>query len=117
MKKYLLTIFLCWTVLVERPKYIVDGDSFDADIPVWMARRGKVMFPERIRLLGVDTPEMKRPTMPEALAAKDFTAKWLAAGPFYIFACDRDAFGRVLGKVFRGEEVLSAELAKAGHIK
>ena len=117
MKKHLLAALLCWTVLVDKPTSVIDGDTFDADIPVWMARRGKVIFPERIRVLGVDTPEMKRPTMPEALAAKAFTEKWLAAGPFSIFACDRDAFGRVLGKVYRGEEVLSAELTRAGHVK
>lgn len=117
MKKHLLTALLCWTVLVEKPTYIVDGDTFDANVPVWMARRGKVVFPERIRLLGVDTPEMQKPTMPEALAAKAFTEKWLGAGPFQVFACDRDFAGRVLGKVFRGDEVLSAELVKAGHVK
>lgn len=113
MKHLLVVILLCWTVMVNRPASAVDGDTFDATFEIWL----KQMLFARIRVLNIDTPEMKGTTRSRAEEAKAFTQDWLNRGPFFIYACQTDAFGRVLGKVYRGESVLADELRKAGHIK
>lgn len=111
--KHLATILLCWTVLVNGPATAVDGDTFDATLKVWL----KLTVFERVRVLDIDTPEMHGQSKLRAMAAKAFTQDWLNRGPFHIYACRYDAFGRVLGKVYRDREILAEELRKAGHVK
>lgn len=65
---------------------------------------------ETVRLLGVDTPELKGSDRKRALAAQAFTDAWLKRSGFSIYACRRDAFGRLLGKVYRGDSDLATEL-------
>lgn len=86
------------------PRYVmrvIDGDTF-------------VLFSigtppeERIRILGVDTPE--RGTGPLADSATAFTTRWLAAGNFTINACKRDSFGRFLATVTRPAQDLADTL-------
>ncbi len=81
--------------------YIVDGDTVDAVID------GRT---ERIRLIGIDTPETKRPDTeiecfgPEATA---FTESLLPVGtPVRIErdTVNRDDFGRLLGYVYRADD-------------
>jgi Staphylococcus phage endonuclease len=66
---------------------------------------------ERIRILGVDTPERGQPNYVEAAR---FTAHWLAQGPFTLETCKRDSFGRYLSIVTRGADTLAAALVQAG---
>ena len=66
---------------------------------------------ERIRVLGVNTPERGQPNAAEATA---FTKAWLANGAFTVTACKRDSFGRLLGTVERGGGSLSRALIEAG---
>lgn len=86
------------------PRYVmrvIDGDTF-------------VLFSiatppeERIRILGVDTPE--RGSGPTADSATAFTTRWLAAGNFSINACKRDSFGRLLATVTRPAQDLADTL-------
>lgn len=81
--------------------YVVDGDTIDALID------GRE---ERVRLIGIDTPETKRPDTPiecfgpEATA---FTESLLPVGtPIRIErdTVNRDDFGRLLGYVYRAED-------------
>ncbi len=81
--------------------YIVDGDTVDAVID------GRT---ERIRLIGIDTPETKKPDAeiecfgPEASA---FTESLLPVGtPVRIErdTVNRDDFGRLLGYVYRADD-------------
>ena len=81
--------------------FVVDGDTIDAIIDEEEVR---------IRLIGIDTPETKRPNTPiecfgpEATA---FTESLLPVGtPIRIErdTVNRDDFGRLLGYVYRAED-------------
>ena len=84
-------------VMVE----VIDGDTIDVSI------QGRI---ERIRLIGIDTPETKRPNTPiecfgpEATA---FTESLLPVGTPIRIERDtvgRDDFGRLLGYVYRADD-------------
>ena len=109
----LLLFVLCWTITISQPAQVIDGDTFDVSAHIWH----HLWAYERVRVLDIDTPEMKKLTLQAALRAKAFTESWLAAGPFEIRSCKRDSFGRILGKVSRGQQLLAEELHKAGHTK
>jgi len=88
---------------------VVDGDTIDVTI-------GK--REERIRLIGIDTPETKKPDTPIecfGLEASEFTASLLPVGTAVRIERDivgRDDYGRLLGYVFlpRGEAAPGLEL-------
>jgi len=93
--------------------YVVDGDTVDVLIG------GRE---ERIRLIGIDTPETKRPDTdiqcygPEATA---FTESLLPVGtPVRIErdTVNRDDFGRLLGYVYRADDgiFVNYELVRQG---
>ena len=80
---------------------VIDGDTVDVIIT------GRE---ERVRLIGIDTPETKKPNSPiecfgpEATA---FTQELLPIGtPIYIErdVVNRDDFGRLLGYVYRADD-------------
>ncbi|SFH83466.1 thermonuclease family protein [Planctomicrobium piriforme] len=74
---------------------------------------------ERVRLLGVDTPETKIPEQPPepfGQAASDFTAK-LVTGQRVRLEFDRerfDQYGRTLAYVYVGDLFLNEELIRQG---
>jgi micrococcal nuclease len=78
---------------------VVDGDTVDVDIDlgfgVWMKK-------ERIRLLGIDTPESRTRDREEkkyGLAAKEFLKKALGTSPILKTTKDgKGKFGRILGE-------------------
>lgn len=112
--RHVWTVLLCWTVLSQSGTAI-DGDTFDTVVPIWIGFGSRsISVSERVRVLGVDTPELTGATKDAALAAKAFTQRWLSQGPFSINACKRDAFGRVLGIVFRDGQILAEDLITAG---
>jgi endonuclease YncB( thermonuclease family) len=112
MRKTLVAALLCWTVVAE-PGRVLDGDTFDAKLWIWPA----IYTLDKVRVLGVDTPEITGGT-PEtraaAQAAKAFTAAWLAKGEILVEVCKRDSFGRLLGRVTRQGEDLADALIKTG---
>lgn len=70
---------------------------------------------ERIRLLGIDTPEKKQPVW--GPAAKDFTTR-LVMGQEVRVETDveqRDRYGRVLGYVYVGRTFVNLELVRRGY--
>ncbi len=74
---------------------------------------------ERIRLLGVNTPETvapNKPVEPWGPEATEFAQAFIAAGPVRLtFDQERhDRFGRHLAYVWRGEMLLNEELIRAG---
>ena len=76
---------------------VVDGDTIDVEIG------GRT---ERVRLIGIDTPETKKPNSPVECwgpEASDFTASLLPTGTVVRLERDivgRDDYGRLLGYVY-----------------
>jgi endonuclease YncB( thermonuclease family) len=112
MNKWIVSLLVCWSVAGDLVRTI-DGDTFVANLEIFQQIRSI----EHIRVLGIDTPEMRRSSRPRGLKAKAFADEWLKRGPFRVESCRRDSFGRILGKVYRDDSVLATELKKAGHMK
>jgi micrococcal nuclease len=93
--------------------YVIDGDTVDVIID------GRV---ERIRLIGIDTPETKKRNSPiECFGpeASAFTELLLPVGtPVYIERdiVNRDDYGRILGYVYRADNgiFVNYELMRQG---
>ena len=98
---------------------VVDGDTIDVDIDlgfyVWIKK-------QRIRLFGIDAPEVTGETRQEGLAATEHL-KSLIEGESIILRTvkgadggDRDdSFGRWLGTVYHGDIDVNAEMIRSGH--
>lgn len=105
--RWLKVLAFCLTLQLT-PDYVkrtIDGDTF-------VLYSIATPLDERVRVLGVDTPE--RGTGPLADSASAFTKRWLAAGPFSLEACTRDSFGRLLGRVSRNGRTLADTLIALG---
>ena len=80
---------------------VIDGDTVDVDIDlgfgVWMRK-------ERIRILGIDTPESRTRDKVEktyGILAKNFVKSYLPVGSVQVLQTEKDGtgkFGRILGK-------------------
>lgn len=87
---------------------VVDGDTADFLLDTGFRTRRS---PERVRLLGVNTPEVVGATKAAGLASKQFTTDWLREAetigvvwPLLIQTfrpTEHDAFGRWLAMVWR----------------
>ncbi|HSV30240.1 MAG TPA: thermonuclease family protein [Candidatus Omnitrophota bacterium] len=89
---------------------VIDGDTFEARVPVWLGLDMTV----RIRLRGVDTPELHGPCPAQAQAAKAMLSHLLATGPVRLTDITHDKYagrvdatvvlsdGRDVGKVMEG---------------
>lgn len=103
----------CWTVEITEIVRVIDGDTFVARLRVWQ----QIEAVEILRVLGVDTPELRggtEATRERAARATGLTTEWLAQGPAFAWSCRRDSFGRPLAKIYRGPSVLAEELIAAG---
>jgi micrococcal nuclease len=95
---------------------VIDGDTIDL-------RFGTRQ--ERVRLIGIDTPETKKPNTPIQCfgpQASEFTKHVLAPGTEVIVQRDvqaRDDYGRLLGYVYRVADGLfvNLELARQGYAR
>jgi micrococcal nuclease len=96
--------------------YVVDGDTVDVDVD------GR---DERVRLIGIDTPETKRPDTPVECfgpEATDFVTTLLRVGTPVRLERDvvgRDDFGRLLAYVFRAEDgmFVNHEIVRRGYAR
>lgn len=92
---------------------VYDGDTFKINLNCSLA-----VYCEKVpvRVLGVDTPEIKGKTAREkklAQKAKQFTKQFLAKGPVSLTNCGRDKYFRLLCNVTNGEgKNLAKELIK-----
>lgn len=71
---------------------VIDGDTFDARVRVWPGMEAVT----RVRLRGIDAPEMKARCEAErdkAVAARDALARMLAAGAVGITNVGQDKYG------------------------
>ena len=104
---------------------IVDGDTVDVDIDlgfgVWLKK-------ERVRIMGIDTPESRTRDKEEkkfGLAAKAWVKQQMPVGSHQILKTEIDKsgedkkgkFGRILGDFLMGEKGtrLTEMMKKAGH--
>jgi endonuclease YncB( thermonuclease family) len=69
---------------------------------------------ERIRLRGIDTPELSEP---EGLAAKQRLEALLRSGPMEIIPHGRDVYDRIIADVFVNGQNLAEILKSEGFIK
>ena len=100
-----------------RVSNVVDGDTADATVDVGFG----VFARQRLRILGVNAPEMHGPSAAAGRAARAFVAAWLAAAPvcewpFVVTTQKTDDFGRYLADVRRADtgESLADALLQAG---
>ena len=95
---------------------VIDGDTVDLRFG---DRR------ERVRLIGIDTPETKKPNTPIQCfgpEASDFTKHLLEVGTSVLVRRDveaRDDYGRLLGYLYRSSDGLfvNLELARLGYAR
>jgi micrococcal nuclease len=97
---------------------VVDGDTFEARVPIWLGQSVTV----KIRLTGVDTPEMRGKCPEEtelAERARRFTQSWLAQDGLRLVDIKYGTYaGRVLATARSqtgqtlSQALLGAELAK-----
>ena len=85
----------------EPPIYTIDGDTL---------RMGS----ERIRLRGIDTPELNEPG---GQAARQRLEQLLREGPIRIVPHGQDVYGRTVADVFAGERNVASVLAQEGYAK
>lgn len=81
-----------------------DGDTFT----LFAFAPGGVV---KVRVEGVDTPELKEP---KGDLAKEFTRQWLANGPFQLSTCGKPTLDRIVAKVSRDGRTLAQDLIDAG---
>lgn len=74
----------------------VDGDTIDVSLDLGFA----MSTIQRLRLLGVDTPERGQPGFAQSTEELD---RVLATGPLTVQTTKRDSFGRWLARVWVGE--------------
>ncbi len=100
----------CLTMTVK-PEQVLgnyDGDTFT----ISLGALGQAI----VRVEGVDTPERTK-RQAGWKEAKDFTARWLAQGPFQLNTCFILTLGRIVGSPSRGGITLASALTAAGHVK
>lgn len=99
---------------------VVDGDTADVQLDFGM----HCYRIERLRLLGVNAPELRGPEHERGLAATEYVRRWFDAAastgmewPLIIHTEKSDAFGRYLGQVTRlvDGDNLNAALIRDGH--
>ena len=79
---------------------VVDGDTVDVDIDLGFST---VLKKQRVRLMGIDTPESRTRDLVEKLfgkAAKSHLKKLLSEGDITLVSHDKGKFGRILGELF-----------------
>ena len=96
---------------------VIDGDTIDVDIDlgfgVWLKK-------ERVRLVGIDTPESRTRDLEEkkyGLAAKEFLIKWTGAGELRL-KTQKDKtgkFGRILGELWTFDTNINQKMIEEHH--
>ena len=86
---------------------VVDGDTVDVDVDLGF---GMIYKKQRVRMLGIDTPESRTRDLVEkkfGKASKAHLTKILESGDIEMFSHDRGKFGRILGNLYHGSSSYS----------
>ena len=97
-------------------KSIYDGDTIRVDIDLGF---GVIFNDQALRLLGIDTPEIRGEEKVLGLISKKFVEERIPVGSVIKIATQKDRkekFGRYLATVYYGEELknLNEELLNSG---
>jgi micrococcal nuclease len=97
-------------------KSIYDGDTLRADIDLGF---GVILADQSLRLLGIDTPEIKGVERPQGIISRDFVVERIPVGSYITMTTVKDRkekFGRYLATVYYGEKQknLNEELLSSG---
>jgi len=95
---------------------IYDGDTMRVDIDLGF---NNWKMNEKLRLSGIDTPEIRGEERPYGLIAKDFVMERIPVGSEIYLLTEKDKsgkYGRYLATIFYGENLnnLNEELLQAG---
>lgn len=93
---------------------VVDGDTVDAAIDLGFS----IIYRTRVRLFGLNAPEVHGETKLAGLQAKEKLTTWLSTGvPIMIHTNldKRGKFGRVLGTFFVGASNINQRLIDEGY--
>ena len=89
---------------------VIDGDTIDVDIQLGF---DVVLAKQRIRLLGIDTPESRTRDKEEkvrGLLSKEFVKNNCAVGStIRLQSRKRGKFGRILGVIYSGDDTVSID--------
>tara|TARA_Y100000361_G_C10864898_1_gene191193 strand:- start:103 stop:516 length:414 start_codon:yes stop_codon:yes gene_type:complete len=86
---------------------VVDGDTVDVDIDLGFGMSYKK---QRVRMLGIDTPESRTRDLVEkkfGKASKKHLKDILEQGGIQLVSHDKGKFGRILGELFIGDSSYS----------
>ena len=81
---------------------VVDGDTVDVDIDLGF---GMIYKKQRVRMMGIDTPESRTRDLEEKFygkASKANLEKILSGQEIQLVSHDKGKFGRILGELFIG---------------
>lgn len=123
MKRLLILLLLAFDAAAMPAQVIrvIDGDTLEIDGGMWVivgAEARQMRAPVSVRVVGVDTPELRASQECErimAQKAKEFVVSWIADGKveLVIFGLDKYA-GRIDARVMRGDVSLADALIAAG---
>lgn len=90
---------------------VVDGDTYDVEIDLGFRLKIKT----RVRLYGVNCPEMKGESRQKGIEAREAVIGWLVGNGGVVIKTHldkQDSFGRLLAEVYVGEHSLAEYLLK-----
>lgn len=101
---------------------VIDGDTIVADIDLGF---NITLNSQHIRLLGIDTPEIRGASFNQGKAVKEFVADFLKDKKLRIHSYKKDNFGRLLADIFYYQDdewyslcnlLISSEMGEPYHI-
>lgn len=104
---------------MKKPQYVykahvdrvIDGDTFDVTVDLGF----QITTYQRLRLVDIDTPEIKGPERAEGLKVKEYVKELLEGKDVTIQSFKLGDFGRYTAEVFlEGDEKLSEHLLAKG---
>ena len=101
-----------YKVYVDR---VVDGDTVDVDIDLGF---GMIYKKQRVRMMGIDTPESRTRDLVEKFygkASKAFLVEQLEGQEIQLVSHDKGKFGRILGELFVGASAYSINQMMIDH--
>lgn len=103
-----------WTFPVLSVRRVVDGDTLDLELDLGF----RVRTVQRVRLIGIDTPEIASKDAGDrerAKAAREFVAAWIGRQENQIRAetTRDDKYGRMLAELHGDSSTLTGDLLEA----